>query len=102
MLEIIGVGSGGVLVYALYINKNNPTFQATLARDALCKAIYTRMFTWIVTRINDSIRVKARCRRKSIGVLDIYGFEIFEVSHILNRNNRVVSPKVAAPGGRAV
>jgi len=52
--------------------------EATYARDALCKAIYNRIFTWLVDRINDSIRVRIRGRRKSMGVLDIYGFEIFE------------------------
>lgn len=56
--------------------------EATYARDALCKAIYSRMFTWLVSRINDSIRVRTRGKRKSIGVLDIYGFEIFQVSKL--------------------
>ncbi|KXJ11656.1 Unconventional myosin-Ib [Exaiptasia diaphana] len=52
--------------------------QACYARDALCKAIYQRLFHWIVQRINDSIKVKRGGKRKVIGVLDIYGFEIFQ------------------------
>ncbi|XP_022087036.1 unconventional myosin-Ib-like [Acanthaster planci] len=52
--------------------------QAFYARDALCKAIYDRLFTWIVKTINESIRVKMGGRKKVMGVLDIYGFEIFE------------------------
>ncbi|KAK7488188.1 hypothetical protein BaRGS_00020630 [Batillaria attramentaria] len=48
------------------------------ARDALCKAIYSRMFSWLVNRINDSIKVRGGQRTKVMGVLDIYGFEVFE------------------------
>lgn len=57
--------------------------QAVYARDALCKAIYSRLFSWLVQRINDSIKVRSdniTVRRKCMGVLDIYGFEVFEVS----------------------
>eukprot|EP00002_Diphylleia_rotans_P017738 TRINITY_DN343_c0_g2_i4.p1 TRINITY_DN343_c0_g2~~TRINITY_DN343_c0_g2_i4.p1 ORF type:complete len:1713 (-),score=401.63 TRINITY_DN343_c0_g2_i4:3715-8853(-) len=50
--------------------------EAAEARDAFSKTIYGRMFDWIVMRINDSIRQgKKQCM---IGVLDIFGFEIFE------------------------
>ncbi|XP_061180865.1 unconventional myosin-Ib-like [Saccostrea echinata] len=48
------------------------------ARDALCKAIYSRMFSWLVARINDSIKVTSGIRTEVMGVLDIYGFEVFE------------------------
>ncbi|WAR05372.1 MYO1A-like protein [Mya arenaria] len=50
---------------------------ANYARDALCKAIYSRLFTWLVQRINDSIKVKGdlAVKAKVMGVLDIYGFE---------------------------
>jgi len=52
---------------------------AVYARDALCKAIYSRLFTWLVQRINDSIKVKSEGQRtKVMGVLDIYGFEVFQ------------------------
>jgi len=54
--------------------------EASYSREALCKEIYDRLFTWLVNRINSSIRVPAQKRRKRkvMGVLDIYGFEIFE------------------------
>ncbi|KAL9967896.1 hypothetical protein ACROYT_G026203 [Oculina patagonica] len=52
--------------------------QAYYARDALSKATYRRMFSWLIQRVNDSIRVKKKGKRKVIGVLDIYGFEIFK------------------------
>ncbi|XP_029196026.2 unconventional myosin-Ib-like isoform X5 [Acropora millepora] len=54
--------------------------RAYYARDALSKATYRRMFSWLIQRVNDSIRVKKRGKRKVIGVLDIYGFEIFQTN----------------------
>ncbi len=45
-------------------------------RDALVKALYSRLFDWLVTRINESICDDSA--EFTIGVLDIYGFEIFQ------------------------
>ncbi|GAM27692.1 hypothetical protein SAMD00019534_108680 [Acytostelium subglobosum LB1] len=50
--------------------------QASAARDALAKAIYSKLFDWLVRTINRSIEVKTK--GKVIGVLDVYGFEIFQ------------------------
>ncbi|XP_056610900.1 unconventional myosin-Ib isoform X2 [Triplophysa dalaica] len=52
--------------------------QAYYARDALAKNLYTRLFGWLVNRINESIKATTKSRKKVMGVLDIYGFEIFE------------------------
>ncbi|KAF4085091.1 hypothetical protein AMELA_G00113390 [Ameiurus melas] len=65
------------------IDKQHTDKEASYGRDALAKAIYERLFCWIVGRINDIIEVKnydARIHGKNtvIGVLDIYGFEIFQ------------------------
>ncbi|UNI23673.1 class II myosin [Purpureocillium takamizusanense] len=54
----------------------NPA-QATATRDALAKAIYSNLFDWIVERINTSLKSR-QATSNSIGILDIYGFEIFE------------------------
>ncbi|XP_074636310.1 unconventional myosin-Ic-like [Acropora palmata] len=55
--------------------------QAIYARDALAKAIYERMFTWLVNRINTSLVNKDYHGKKTLmGLLDIYGFEIFEMN----------------------
>lgn len=53
--------------------------QAIGARDALAKHIYAELFNWIVAGINNSLHSqnKPQC---FIGVLDIYGFETFEVN----------------------
>ena len=51
--------------------------QATATRDALAMAIYYNLFDWIVERINVSLKAR-QAKSNSIGILDIYGFEIFE------------------------
>ena len=49
------------------------------AVGALAKAVYEKMFLWMVTRINQQLDTK-QPRQYFIGVLDIAGFEIFDVS----------------------
>ena len=53
--------------------------EATGARDALVKHLYAELFSWIVSHINTTLQSpnKAQC---FIGVLDIYGFETFEIN----------------------
>lgn len=51
--------------------------QAGAGRDALAKAIYERLFQWIVDRVNVSMKPRVK-HDHVIGVLDIYGFEIFQ------------------------
>ncbi|XP_026680288.1 myosin heavy chain 95F [Diaphorina citri] len=53
-------------------------YEANNARDALAKAIYSRLFDHVVYRINKSIPFKASSYY--IGVLDIAGFEYFTVN----------------------
>ncbi|KAJ2952022.1 hypothetical protein O0L34_g4282 [Tuta absoluta] len=52
------------------------TYEACNARDALAKAVYSRLFDYIVHRINVSIPFQASAYY--IGVLDIAGFEYFQ------------------------
>ncbi|XP_037791222.1 unconventional myosin-Ia-like [Penaeus monodon] len=54
--------------------------EATRARDALCRALYNRLFTWVVARANEAIKVRTLGRRKVLGLLDIFGFEIQETN----------------------
>ena len=51
--------------------------QATAVRDALAKALYFNLFDWIVQRVNASLKARGTIKN-SVGILDIYGFEIFE------------------------
>uniref|UniRef100_A0A8C1ZX99 Myosin VIIBb n=1 Tax=Cyprinus carpio TaxID=7962 RepID=A0A8C1ZX99_CYPCA len=55
--------------------------KAIHTRDAFAKAIYGRLFVWMFTKINSAIHKpqtdKPTYTRKSIGLLDIFGFENF-------------------------
>ena len=53
--------------------------EANQARDALVKCIYSNLFDWIVFHINKALKTNLKVH-KFIGVLDIYGFETFEVN----------------------
>ncbi|KAL2992136.1 hypothetical protein AAZX31_10G032700 [Glycine max] len=52
---------------------------ATVSRDGLAKTLYSRLFDWLVQKINISIGQdpSSKCL---IGVLDIYGFESFQTN----------------------
>lgn len=63
------------------VEKGHTLEQALYGRDAFAKAIYERLFSWIVGCINEIIALKKDNRSGKttiIGVLDIYGFELFD------------------------
>ncbi|XP_042328381.1 unconventional myosin-Va isoform X4 [Sceloporus undulatus] len=53
--------------------------QAINARDALAKHIYANLFNWIVDHVNKALHSPIK-QHSFIGVLDIYGFETFEIN----------------------
>ncbi|XP_035247221.1 unconventional myosin-Vb isoform X3 [Anguilla anguilla] len=59
--------------------KNASRTQAANARDALAKHIYAQLFQWIVEHINKALHTTSK-QHSFIGVLDIYGFETFEIN----------------------
>ncbi|GLU07844.1 hypothetical protein SLE2022_247840 [Rubroshorea leprosula] len=52
---------------------------AATSRDALAKIVYSRLFDWLVDKINSSIGQDPDSKFL-IGVLDIYGFESFKTN----------------------
>ncbi|CAG9816020.1 unnamed protein product, partial [Phaedon cochleariae] len=65
------------------VRKGHTETEAAFGRDAFAKAVYDRLFTWIVDKINRAIAVDQGesgfgYKSSLIGVLDIYGFEIFD------------------------
>ena len=73
-----------------FIAKQQTVEKATESRDAIAKALYNRMFDWLVRRINKAVAekeamahglhdgTKSVSKRLRVGILDIFGFEIFE------------------------
>ncbi|XP_049851037.1 unconventional myosin-XV isoform X4 [Schistocerca gregaria] len=51
--------------------------QALDARDAFAKALYSTLFSWLVSRINQIV-FKGTKRTAAISILDIFGFEDFK------------------------
>ncbi|XP_062888168.1 unconventional myosin-If-like [Mobula hypostoma] len=58
------------------INMTLNVQQAGYTRDALAKALYARLFDYLVDAVNKAMQKPYE--EYSIGVLDIYGFEIFQ------------------------
>ncbi|XXG61768.1 hypothetical protein AAC387_Pa05g0296 [Persea americana] len=61
------------------ITKSLDPESAVLSRDALAKIVYSRLFDWLVNKINSSIGQDPHSKFL-IGVLDIYGFESFKTN----------------------
>jgi myosin heavy subunit len=61
-----------------FVNKGQNISQVTNSVGALSKAIYGRLFNWLVEMVNMTLDVKEVKRVYFIGVLDIAGFEAFE------------------------
>lgn len=62
-----------------YVSKAQTKEQVEFAVEAISKACYERMFRWLVNRINRSLDRSKRQGASFIGILDMAGFEIFEV-----------------------
>ncbi|XP_078083831.1 myosin-IIIb [Mustelus asterias] len=64
------------------IIRTNTVDEASDVRDAMSKALYGRLFSWIVNRINTLLQPdKSICDTETgmnVGILDIFGFENFK------------------------
>uniref|UniRef100_A0A673NGL6 Unconventional myosin-X-like n=1 Tax=Sinocyclocheilus rhinocerous TaxID=307959 RepID=A0A673NGL6_9TELE len=66
--------------------------QAIDSRDSVAMALYSQCFSWIITRINQ--KIKGKDNFKSIGILDIFGFENFEVNRFEQFNINYANEKL--------
>ncbi|KAK0139308.1 Myosin-3 [Merluccius polli] len=69
-----------------YVTKGQTVQQVHNSMGALSKAVYEKLFLWMVTRINQQLDTKLP-RQHFIGVLDIAGFEIFERQRSVQMNS---------------
>uniref|UniRef100_A0A8C5HSB8 Unconventional myosin-X-like n=1 Tax=Gouania willdenowi TaxID=441366 RepID=A0A8C5HSB8_GOUWI len=66
--------------------------QALDSRDSVAMALYSQCFSWIIMRINQ--KIKGKDNFKSIGILDIFGFENFEVNRFEQFNINYANEKL--------
>uniref|UniRef100_A0A671KQT4 Unconventional myosin-X-like n=1 Tax=Sinocyclocheilus anshuiensis TaxID=1608454 RepID=A0A671KQT4_9TELE len=66
--------------------------QAIDSRDSVAMALYSQCFSWIIMRINQ--KIKGKDNFKSIGILDIFGFENFEVNRFEQFNINYANEKL--------
>merc|ERR1719462_506550 len=62
-----------------YVKKGQTADQVAFSVSATCKSLYARMFDWMVAGVNKTLDTP-NPREHFIGVLDIAGFEIFELN----------------------
>lgn len=62
-----------------FVTQGRNVVQVNGSIGALCKGVFDRLFKWLVKKCNETLDTKQK-RQHFIGVLDIAGFEIFDVS----------------------
>ncbi|KAK6166430.1 hypothetical protein SNE40_023124 [Patella caerulea] len=71
----------GMVAKGEVIIRNNSVQEAVNARDAMAKALYGRLFSWIVNRISSLLKPQSGNTQDNdslvVGLLDIFGFENF-------------------------
>uniref|UniRef100_A0A7N8XV10 Myosin X n=1 Tax=Mastacembelus armatus TaxID=205130 RepID=A0A7N8XV10_9TELE len=66
--------------------------QAVDSRDSMAMALYSQCFNWIIRKLNSRIRGKEDFR--SISILDIFGFENFEINRFEQFNINYANEKL--------
>ncbi|XP_061091001.1 unconventional myosin-X [Conger conger] len=66
--------------------------QAVDSRDSVSMALYSECFSWIIKKINQ--KIKGKDNFKSIGILDIFGFENFTVNRFEQFNINYANEKL--------
>lgn len=49
--------------------------EARHIKDTLAQSLYTRLFSWLIARLNQCIKAEAKYKRRNLGFLDAFGFD---------------------------
>lgn len=74
-----------------FVTQGRNKDQVSNSIGALCKGVFDRLFKWLVKKCNETLDTKQK-RQHFIGVLDIAGFEIFDVSIFHQPHNSIPKP----------
>ncbi|XP_037768620.1 unconventional myosin-X isoform X1 [Chelonia mydas] len=66
--------------------------QAVDSRDSLSMALYSQCFSWLIGKIN--MKIKGKENFKSVGILDIFGFENFQINSFEQFNINYANEKL--------
>uniref|UniRef100_A0A8C7IN36 Myosin, heavy chain 10, non-muscle n=1 Tax=Oncorhynchus kisutch TaxID=8019 RepID=A0A8C7IN36_ONCKI len=81
MLKVVSsVLQFGNIVFKKERNSDQASMPENTGMEALAKATYERLFRWLVHRINKALDRTKRQGASFIGILDIAGFEIFQLN----------------------
>merc|ERR1712071_530310 len=70
-----------------FVTQGRNVNQVSYSIGPMAKAIFDRLFKWLVKRVNETLETGQK-RVQFIGVLDIAGFEIFDVSGLFSQEKK--------------
>ncbi|KAI6242732.1 hypothetical protein M3Y99_00179500 [Aphelenchoides fujianensis] len=82
-----------------WVAKGQSVDQVNWAIGAVVKGLYARVFHWLVSKCNMTLDQKGLSRDYFIGVLDIAGFEIFDLQQFFNHHMFVLEQEEYAREG---
>ncbi|CAE7676585.1 XI-H [Symbiodinium microadriaticum] len=77
---LIAMSKRSFLVAGCEIHKSLNVESAASARDAMAKTLYDMMFKWMVNAVNETLYTDSGLPASTIAVLDIFGFEYFQIN----------------------
>jgi len=82
-----GLSKSKLRINKEFVEKDLSLSQATDNRDALSKAIYTRLFDHLRNTINTALEKSTKgvlggAQPRAIGIVDIFGFEVFQINSL--------------------